>query len=128
MSDTRSRTAVASVLIPNITFSGSTADSKPISTQLSIKKALFVHGLFADYKKPKSAPQGAALASDGLISGLPGTTLAAVPVGFFITSVWAILIMIVMGYSTMTKVNARASYRRRVRSKMSGGLSSPRRI
>ena len=127
MSDTGFRTTVASVLVPNITFSGAMADGNPISTQLSTKKALFVHGLFTDYNKPKNTPKGSTLANDGIDYGLPGTTLTVIPVGFIITSVWAILIMMIMGYSTLSKIRAREAFRKRVRSKMSGGLGGPRR-
>ncbi len=55
-------------------------------------------------------------------SGLPGNTLTDFPIGLIITSVWTMLLLMAMGYGTMSKIQARDEYRRRVRSRMSGGI------
>lgn len=53
---------------------------------------------------------------------LPGNTFAVFPVGLIITTVWALLLLMTIGYGTLSKIQARDAYRRRVRGRMSGGM------
>lgn len=114
------RTTVYSVFLPNITFSGITPDGANLSTSISTSDASFVNGLFTQYGTwNKTEEISEADAQHGLAYG---NTFAVFPVGLVITSIWTILILMVMGYGTMSKMQARDHYRRRVRSRMSGGI------
>ena len=118
------RMTCRSVLTPNVTFSGSAQDGTPISTQLSMSDASFVTGVFAtngSTSDNSSKSSSAAVNHHGLIL-IPTNTLAAFPTGLVITSVWALLLLMIMGYSTMNKVQARSHYRKKMKSKTSGGV------
>lgn len=55
-------------------------------------------------------------------SALPGNSFTVFPIGLIITSVWALLLLMVMGYGAISRRRARDEYRRRVRSRISGGI------
>lgn len=62
------------------------------------------------------------LENDAQDSALPGSIFTVFPIGLIITSVWTLLLLMVMGYGAVSKKQARDTYRRRVRSRMSGGI------
>lgn len=57
---------------------------------------------------------------------LPGTKLVDFPIGLVISSIWAVLYMMTVGYGTMSRYQARESYRRRVKKKFSGDAITKR--
>ena len=113
-----------SILTPNVTFSGSSQGVR-MSTQLSINDASFVNGLFTVPDTTTTTSKVPASVGEKVDFRSPGTNLAVFPVGLIITSIWALLLMMIMGYSTINKIQAREAYRRRIRSRMSGGLGKP---
>lgn len=115
-----SRTTVHSIFLPNITFSGVASDGTSLSTHISTNDASFVNGLFTQYGMWNKTEETIEADARHLLAY--GNTFAVFPVGLVITSIWTILILMVMGYGTMSKIQARDHYRRRVRSRMSGGM------
>ncbi len=91
-----------------------------LSIQLSAYDASFVYGLFTQYSTMNMTSR--VLKNDAQDSALLGTTLAIFPIGLIITIVWTLLLLMVMGYGAVSKKQARDAYRRRVRSRMSGGI------
>ena len=115
------RSMIRSILTPNITFSGSTHNGATISIQLSDADASFVNGLFVDHATANNELQAPGSRPANIGFEYPDTVFKGFPTDFIITSVWALLLMMIMGYSAMTKIQARESYRRRMRSKTNGG-------
>ena len=104
-----------SLLTPAITLSGAEQDGSSIETRLSTEDASFVNGVFAD---------GGVLGFAGTLGAnelkLPSTSFVGFPIGLVISSVWAVLYLMTMGYGTMSRYQARESYRRRVKNRFSG--------
>jgi len=111
---------VHSILMPNITFSGATLDGTALSTQLSTNDASFLIGSFTQYSTMNMSSKAPGKDREG--SSLPGNTLAVFQIGLIITSVWTLLLLMAMGYGILSKTQARDAYRRRVRSRISGGM------
>lgn len=124
-----SRTTIHLALVPNLTVSGDAQDGTTLTTQLSTDDASFVNGLFTNYSAMNQTSSfSASFVADEESSVRMGNTLAIFPVGLILTSIWTLLLLMIMGYGTMSKIRARDSYRRRVKSRMSGGgMMRPRR-
>ena len=117
------RTNATSLLTPVITLSGTEKDGISINTQLLIKDASFVNGVYAS-----DGPEGlrSTTATDGSNFILPGTKPAMFPTGLVISSLWAVLYLFVVGYGTVKRYQARESYRRRVKHRFSGDAITKR--
>lgn len=105
------------LLTPMIILSGVKQDGTPINTRFSTQDASFVNGIFASTKTTDV---------DDFI--LPGTQLVGFPIGLVISSVWAVLYLMTMGYGTMSRYQARESYRRRVKTRFSGDTITKRKM
>jgi len=100
-------------------------DGKPISAQLSSDDASFVFGAFVTNSTMEGTSQSAE--ADGQNeSVLLGSALVFNPTGLIITSVWALLLMITMGYGTMVRIHARDTYRQRLKSRLHCGRGESR--
>ncbi|KAL6719789.1 hypothetical protein ACLMJK_001710 [Lecanora helva] len=122
LATTLNASAARSILLPDITFAGLQADGTSISSQLSTDGSSFNHGLFTD-----SMIQSNGSTPTTRNSGLTfETTLAVFPVGLIITGLWTLLIIFIEIYGLLGRIQARESYRKRVRSRMSGGLGGSR--
>lgn len=113
------------LLTPMITLSGIEQDGTPLNTRFSTQDASFVNGVFAstNAKGPDSPT----------ITGvndfvLPGTQLVGFPIGLIVSSIWALLYLMTMGYGTMSRYQARESYRRRVKTRFSGDSITKRKM
>ena len=111
------RTKALSLLTPAIILSGAQQDGTSIDTRLSTQDASFVNGVFAN---PRSEGLPPTTATDIEEIILPGTKLVGFPVGLVISSIWALLYLITMVYGTISKYQARESYRKRVKNRFSG--------
>ena len=111
------RTTALSVLTPAIILSGNEQDGTPINTQLSIQDASFVNGVFASTRSEGSRSTTPTKVNEFI---LPGTKLVGFPVGLIISSIWAVLYLMAMVHGTMSRYEARESYRRRVKSRFTG--------
>ena len=111
------RAMTLSLLTPAIILSGSEQDGTPINTQLSVHDASFVNGVFA---KTRAGGSPAKTMKDFHDYMVLGNTLAEFPTGLIISSIWAVLYLMVMGYGTVSRYQARESYRRRVKHRFSG--------
>lgn len=118
------RTTALSLLTPLITLSGREQDGTGLNARLSIQDASFVNGVFASTGAAGSQSTQADV--NELI--LPGTKLVEFPIGLIITSIWAVLYSITMGYGTISRYQARESYRRRVKHKFSGDAVTKRKM
>lgn len=105
------------LLTPMITLSGVEQDGTPINTRFSTQDASFVNGVFASTKTTNVNE-----------FVLPGTQLVGFPLGLIISSVWAVLYLMTMGYGTMSRYQARESYRRRVKTRFSGDTITKRKM
>ena len=111
------RTTAIPLLTPAIMLSGTEQDGISINTQLSTQDASFVNGVYASVGAEGSR---STTATDGSNFILPGTKPAMFPTGFVLTSLWALLYLMVMGYGTISRYQAREAYRRRVKHRFSG--------
>lgn len=111
------RTTALSLLTPAITLSGTEQDGTPVNTRLSTQDASFVNGVFGSARFA-GLQSTTATNVNGFI--LPGTKLVGFPVGLIISSIWAVLYLMAMGYGTISRYEARESYRRRIKSRFSG--------
>lgn len=113
------------LLTPAIILSGTEQDGTPINTRLSTHDASFVNGVFASTKAEGSE---STMSTDVDEFILPGTKLVGFPIGLIISSVWAGLYLMTMGYGTMSRYQAREAYRRRVKKRLSGDTITKRRM
>lgn len=114
-----------SLLTPAITLSGRQQDGTSINTHLSTQDASFVNGVFAGERSEGSQ---SATATDVTEFILPGAKLVGFPIGLIISSIWAVLYLMTMGYGTISRYQARESYRRRVRKRFSGDTITKRKM
>ena len=117
------RTMALSLLTPAITLSGTEQDGTLINTRLSTQDASFVNGVFAS-AGAEGSPLTTATDLNEIV--LLGTKLAGFPVGVIISSIWAVLYLMVMGYGTISRYQARETYRRRVKHRFSGDTITKR--
>ncbi|KAM0794969.1 hypothetical protein BDR22DRAFT_779900, partial [Usnea florida] len=110
LADLADMATALSILTPSIILSGIEQDGTPINTGLSTQDASFVNGVFASANPTSSQSK---TATDVNESTLPGTQTLGFPIGLIISSVWAVLYLMTMGYGTMMRYQARESYRRR---------------
>lgn len=115
------RATALSLLTPSIILSGIEQDGTPINTGLSIQDASFVNGIFASANPTNSQSKAATDVNESI---LPGVQALGFPIGLIISSVWAVLYLMTMGYGTIIRYQARESYRRRVKNRFSGEASS----
>ena len=112
------RTIALSLLTPVIILSGTERDGTSVNTGLSTQDASFVNGVFASTRSVTTT------SIDEFM--LPGTELVGLPVGLIISSIWAVLYLVTMGYGTISRYQARESYRRRVKTRFSGDTITKR--
>lgn len=122
------RTTALSLLTPMIILSGAEQDGTLVDTRLSTEDASFVNGVFAHTGTGGLGTSESTAETKGNEFTLPGTTLVGFPVGLVITSVWAVLYLMTMGYGTISRYEARESYRRRVKNRFSGDNITKRRM
>ena len=113
------------LLTPMITLSGIEQDGTPLNTRFSTQDASFVNGVFANTKA--KGPDSTTMTDvNDLV--LPGTQLVGFPIGLIVSSVWAVLYLMARGYGTMSRYQARESYRRRVKTRFSGDTITKRKM
>lgn len=109
-------TTIRQILTPNITLSGTTQNGTSLMARLPTEDASFVYGfLLGNSTARELTPEE----PDELF--LSNTNASFSPTSLIITSVWALLLMMTIGYGRMVRKHARDTYRRRVRSRLSGG-------
>ena len=121
-------TVARSLLVPTISLSGTNQDGSPLKTQISIEDASFVNGIFANQSPRNEAsksPKSASI-SNGEIPDLPNNRLAAFPTDLIIVSAWTVIYITITGYGTISRIRARETHRRRIKSRLSGGINTAR--
>lgn len=108
-----------------ITLSGIEQDGTPLNTRFSTQDASFVNGVFVN-ANAKGLDSTTMTDVDEFV--LPGTQLVGFPIGLILSSVWAVLYLMAMGYGTMSRYQARESYRRRVKTRFSGDTITKRKM
>lgn len=117
------RTTALSLLTPAITLSGTGQDGTSINTRLSTQDASFVNGVFS-----RAGLQGSQSTSGTDVNKfvMRGTKLVGFPIGLVISSIWAALYLMAMGHGTISRYQARESYRRRVKDRFGGDTITKR--
>ncbi|CAG8979766.1 hypothetical protein HYALB_00012403 [Hymenoscyphus albidus] len=105
------------ILVPSVTLSATDALGKPVNTTLSSSEATFVNGVFAQSVAPSRSqlapPLQTLVPEKGTLFVLPGTKFEIFPIGFVITSTWAVLFISTIAYGTYGRLQFREQYRRR---------------
>lgn len=117
------RTTALSLLTPVIILSGTEQDGTSVNTRLSTQDASFVNGVFANTRS-EGSPSATTASIDESV--LPGTKPVGLPVGLIISSIWAVLYLMTLGYGTISRYQAREAYRRRVKTRFSGDTITKR--
>lgn len=125
LAELKNMTTALSLLTPAITLSGTEQDGTSLNTRLSSQDASFVNGVFAS---TRSGGSQSATGTDVNESMLPGIKLVGFPIDLVISSIWAVLYLMTMGYGTISRYQARESYRRRVKKRFSGDTITKRRM
>lgn len=114
-----------SLLTPLITLSGTQRDGTSINTQLSCHDASFLNGVFASTGSESSQVANTTGIEEFIVLG---TKLDGFPTGIIVSSIWAVLYLMTMGYGAFRRYQAREAYRRRVKHRFSGDAITKRRM
>lgn len=106
------------LLIPRIRLTAERGSAPDASTDLTSRSmVMFVSGVFEGQGATgvAAAAPGAAAAAATKASAfsLPGTTLGILPVGLIITSIWALLFFVAVGFGTWERIKFRKQFRLR---------------
>ncbi|KAL9135458.1 MAG: hypothetical protein Q9175_003345 [Cornicularia normoerica] len=123
LAELKNMTTALSLLTPAITLSGTGQDGTSINTRLSTQDASFVNGVFS-----RAGLQGSQSTSGTDVNKfvMRGTKLVGFPIGLVISSIWAALYLMAMGHGTISRYQARESYRRRVKDRFGGDTITKR--
>lgn len=109
--------ALQKVLVPTVTLTAVNATGQTVNTTLSSNEATFVSGVFATQVVPTksqvSPPIQTLVVASGAPFVVPGLHILIFPIGGVITGIWAVLLIITIGYGTVGRIQFRESYRRR---------------
>jgi hypothetical protein len=106
------------LVIPSIQLSTDKGGGTTSTTNLtSSSMTFFVSGVFKGQSASGAAAAvpSAATAAAAKAAGftLPGTTLGIFPTGLIITSIWALLFLVAVGYGTWGRIQFRDQFRQR---------------
>jgi hypothetical protein len=108
--------------VPTVTLSGTNAQGQAASTTLSMTEAAFLVGYFSTSQKAVTqanvataqAPMQTLVVAPGQTFVLPGVHILIAPIGGIVTGTWALLFALTVGYGTVSRMQFKEQYRRRV--------------